>query len=77
MAKDVVMPLLGLTMEDIAKSVGCTRPIVSMWESGKSSPTGHFLVLLGEVLRTHPREFYELQEVQEEFLFQEGGHHGR
>ena len=52
----------GLTMFELAAKVGCDRPLVSMWESGKSTPSGHFLVSLGIALNKEPKEFYALEE---------------
>ena len=52
---------LGLRTKELAQKIGCTRPIVSMWEQGKSSPSGHFLVLMGIVLSCHPHEFYKVE----------------
>ncbi|HAZ10781.1 MAG TPA: hypothetical protein DCY56_06730 [Candidatus Omnitrophica bacterium] len=53
---------LGLTMAELAARVDVDRPLVSMWESGKSTPSGHFLVLLGIALNKEPKEFYVLEE---------------
>lgn len=53
---------LGLTMAALAEKVGCDRPLVSMWESGKATPSGHFLVVLGTVLNCEPKELYEFKE---------------
>lgn len=52
---------LGLTMAEIAAKVGCDRPLISMWESGKAAPSGHFLVALGIVLNCEPKEFYKFE----------------
>lgn len=52
---------LGLTMAELAEKVGCDRLLVSMWESGKAAPSGHFLVMLGIALRREPNEFYNLE----------------
>jgi len=52
---------LGLTMSELAEKVGCDRPLVSMWESGKATPSGHFLVMLGITLHMEPKEFYSLE----------------
>lgn len=53
---------LGLTMAELAARINCTRPIVSMWEDNKSSPSGHLLVALGIALNIHPKEFYSLEQ---------------
>lgn len=61
---------LGLTTLQLSEKVGCTRPLISMWEKDKSSPTGYFLVLLGLALNVHPNEFYRIENegVQKESL---------
>jgi len=53
---------LGFTMAVLAEKVGCDRPLVSMWEANKATPSGHFLVLLGMALGTEPKDFYSLEE---------------
>ena len=55
---------LGLTMAELAAKVNCDRPLISMWESGKVAPSGHFLVLLGIALNKETKEFYNI-EIQE------------
>lgn len=52
---------LGLTMEELAKRVGCDRPLISIWEDSKSAPSGHFLILLSIVLRIEPKELYKIE----------------
>lgn len=55
---------LGLTMAEVAAKVGCDRPLISMWESGKAAPSGHFLVVLGIALNVEPKELYNMEEQQ-------------
>lgn len=52
---------LGATTAELAQKVGCQRPLISMWEANKASPTGHFLVMLGIALNMEPKEFYILE----------------
>ena len=58
--------LLGLTMNQLAEMVSCDRPLISMWESNKARPTGHFLVLLGVALRIEPKDLYLIENQGEE-----------
>ena len=53
---------LGLTTAALAQQIGCTRPALSIWESGKASPGGNFVILLGIILRIEPRELYIIEE---------------
>lgn len=53
---------LGLTTAELAQQVGCTRPLISMWEDNKSSPSGHLLIMLGLALNTEPKQFYALEQ---------------
>jgi transcriptional regulator with XRE-family HTH domain len=57
---------LGLTTYEVAQKVGCTRPLISMWELGKASPTGHLLVLLAIALNNHPNDFYKIEVAQDQ-----------
>lgn len=41
----------GLTLDEIAQYVGCTRQAVAYWESGERQPRGAFLVAYADVLR--------------------------
>ena len=54
---------MGLSTYELSGKVGCTRPLISMWESNKSAPTGHFLVLLGFALNNHPNDFYKIEDI--------------
>ena len=52
---------LGLTMGQLAEMLNSHRPLISMWESGKSAPTGRFLILLSIALRIEPKELYAIE----------------
>ena len=54
---------LGLTTDELAQKVGCSRPLISMWQQNKSAPLGHLLVLLGIALNNHPNDFYKIEEI--------------
>ena len=54
---------MGLTTEQLAQKLNCTRPLISMWEKNKSAPLGHLLVLLGIALNNHPNDFYKIEEI--------------
>lgn len=41
----------GLSREDIAREVGCSRQAVLHWESGRCSPRGPLLVAYVDVLK--------------------------
>ena len=56
---------LGFTMKQLATLVGCTRPLISIWEDNKSAPTGHYLVLLGMALNMEPKELYLINNQEE------------
>jgi len=53
---------LGLSMQELSEKVGCDRPLISMWERNRVSPSGHFLVLLCKAVNRTPEEFYRLEE---------------
>lgn len=48
----------GLTLDDIARVVGCTRSAVAHWEAGARSPSGdraiRYAAALAECLRVTP-----------------------
>ena len=52
---------LGLTMREVAEKVGCKRPNISMWEDGKVTPSGDYLVVLAIVLNREPKQFFEIE----------------
>ena len=49
------------TMGQLAEMLNSHRPLISMWESGKSAPTGRFLILLSIALRIEPKELYAIE----------------
>ena len=57
---------LGLSAKELADKVGCQSPVISAWESNRVTPSGHFLVMLGEVLNSHPRDFFSF--IQEDLV---------
>lgn len=55
----------GLTQQQLAKAMGVTRPTVTMWESGATTPSTRKLDELADALGLSRVQFFESKEVRE------------
>jgi len=49
---------LGLSLDQLAILVRCTKPSIHRWETGKNAPTPRFLRLLSDALQVNPPYFF-------------------
>ena len=51
--------MMGLSLRDVGKSMGCTFNAVYAWEKGINTPNPKSLLKLSEVLKVKPDYFYK------------------
>lgn len=54
---------LGLTQDELAKRLGCTRALINHYETGRSQPRLKKLALLAQILQM-PQDFFLTDEVK-------------